>query len=126
MRRLYAACGILLLLLGLTLVNGRYARGLTDGTAAELERARTLAEEGNWEGAAEAAEGAFRRWQSNAFYLHTVMRHEDADQILRTFHQVRQFLRERDWGQYAAASADLIVQLGLLSDKESAALDNVL
>lgn len=33
MKRLYAACGILLLLLGLSLTNGWYARRLTARTA---------------------------------------------------------------------------------------------
>lgn len=126
MKRLYAACGILLLLLGLSLTNGWYARRLTARTAEELERARALAAQENWDGAAEVTEEAFRRWQNNSLYLHIVMRHEDADQILRAFRQVGQLLSDRDWGQYAAANTDLIVQLGLLSDKETATLDNVL
>lgn len=126
MRRLYAACGILLLLLGLSLANGWYARRLTDRAAAELERAQALAAAEQWDRAETITGDAFQRWQDSAFYLHTVMRHEDADQILRTFRQVGQFLSDRDWGQYAAANADLIVQLGLLSDKEAATLDNVL
>ena len=53
MKRLYAACGILLLLLGLSLTNGWYARRLTARTAEELERARALAAQENWDGAAE-------------------------------------------------------------------------
>ena len=126
MRRLYAACGILLLLLGLSLANGWYAHRISHRAAEELERAQSLAAAENWEQAQSVTEDAFQRWQDNAFYLHTVIRHEDADQILRTFCQVRQYLSDRDWGQYAAANADLIVQLGLLSEKEGAALDNVL
>ena len=126
MRRLYAACGILLLLLGLSLANGWYAHRISARAAEGLERAQNLAAAEDWEQAQSVTEDAFRRWQYNAFYLHTVIRHEDADQILRTFCQVRQYLADRDWGQYAAANADLIVQLGLLSEKEEASLDNVL
>ena len=126
MRRLYAACGILLLLLGLSLANGRYARRISCQAAEELERAQALAAAEDWEQAQSVTEDAFQRWQGSSFYLHTVIRHEDTDQILRTFCQVRQYLSDRDWGQYAAANADLIVQLGLLSEKEEAALDNVL
>ena len=126
MRRLYAACGILLLLLALSLANGWYARGLTARAMAELEHARELAAAEQWERAETITGDTLRRWRDNSLYLHIVMRHEDTDQILRTFRQVEQFLSERDLDQYAAANADLIVQMELLSDKEAATLDNVL
>ena len=45
--------------------------------------------------------------------------------ILRAFRSVLQYLDIREMDQYAAANADLMVQLELLSEMEQASLGNV-
>ena len=54
------------------------------------------------------------------------MRHSDTDQILRGFRCVLQYLTLQEMDQYAAANADLIAQIRLLSEMEQATLVNVL
>ena len=50
----------------------------------------------------------------------------DTDQILRTFRQVIQYLELEELDQYAAANADLVAQLELLSEMEQPSLVNIL
>ena len=81
---------------------------------------------GDWEGAAALSGEAFRRWQDRGFYLHVLMRHSDADQIFRSFRTLEQYLALEEPGQYAAANADLIAQLELLSEMEQPSWKNIL
>ena len=69
---------------------------------------------------------AYEEWEGRELYLHIVTRHGDADQILRSFRSVLQYLDIQEVDQYAAANADLIVQLELLAEMEQAELTNVL
>lgn len=126
MKRLSLACGLLAALLALSLLNGWKAGQFTSWAAQQLEQAQQLAQEDHWDQAGALTEQVFQRWQDHRFYFHAVMRHQDTDQILRAFHQVRQYITLEEMDQYAAANADLAVQLRLLGEMESAALENVL
>ena len=126
MKRLWAASALLVLLLAASLVNARYALSLTQSLAQPLEQAQQLAEEGDWTGARRLTRESYDRWNSRHFYLHSVLRHSDTDQILRSFRCVMQYLELEEMDQYAAANADLVSQLELLSEMEQATLVNVL
>jgi thioredoxin-like negative regulator of GroEL len=91
-----------------------------------LEQAQALTQEDQWEQAEELTRQVLEDWQSHHFYLHTVLRHSDTDQIFRSFQAVLQYLSLREMDQYAAANADLIAQLHLLAEMEQASLVNVL
>lgn len=125
MRRLWIAAGLLLALLGLTIVNGWYAGTLTGGMEEQLRRAQTQAERGDWAQAEELTRQAYGDWQKHHFYFHTTMRHSDTDQILRTFRSVQEYLKLQEPDQYNAANADLITQLELLAEMEQPAAANV-
>ena len=126
MKRLWAACAILLFLLSAALWNGWYTGRFTQQAAQQLEQAQRLAEADRWEEAGALTEAVFQRWQGHSFYFHAVMRHQDTDDILRTFCQVRQYIQLEEMDQYAAANADLAVQLRLLGEMEAPSLENVL
>lgn len=126
MKRFVIAAVILAIMLGGSLYNAWYAQTLTEGLSRRLEHSHQLAQQGCWDQAAHLTWEVYQDWQSHHFYLHTVMRHSDTDQILRGFRCVLQYLTLQEMDQYAAANADLIAQIRLLSEMEQATLVNVL
>jgi len=126
MKRLWIAVGLLLFLLAGTLLNAYYAQMFADRLSDQLEQARSMAQEVQWPQAHAITQRAYKEWQLNHFYLHTIMRHSDTDEILRTFQAVLQYLELREMDQYAAANADLITQINLLAEMEQVSLVNIL
>ena len=126
MKRLWVAGAVMALMLGGTLVNAWYAETLTSGLAQRLEQAQVLAYGDRWPEAEALTKEVYQDWQDHHFYLHTVMRHSDTDQILRSFRGVLEYLKLGEIDQYTAANADLVAQLELLSEMEQATLVNVL
>ena len=97
MKRLWAASALLAVLLGAALVNAWYSRSFTEKMAQELEQACQMARDDDWEGARRLTWAVYQDWQGKHFYLHTVMRHGDTDQILRSFQGVLQYCSWRRW-----------------------------
>ena len=126
MKRLWTAAALLVLLLGISLANGRYAQSLTGDMTKQLRQAQSLAEKGDWSRAESVTRQVYADWQGHHFYFHTTMRHSDTDQVLRTFRQVMEYLRLQEPDQYNAANADLMAQLELLAEMEQPSAANVL
>ncbi|MCI9157651.1 MAG: DUF4363 family protein [Lawsonibacter sp.] len=126
MKRLWIAAGLLVLLLGASLVNGWYAQKITGEIREGLLQAQSLAEQEDWTRAEALTRQAYEDWQSSRSYFHITMRHSDTDQVLRGFRQVLEYLQLREPDQYNAANADLMTQLELLAEMEQAAVANVL
>ena len=126
MKRLWIAAALLTLLLALTLGNAWYSHTLTQSLSQPLVEAQQLARQQQWEQARQLTRQAYDSWNAHHTYLHCVLRHSDTDQILRSFRCVMQYLDLEEMDQYAAANADLISQLELLSEMEQASLVNVL
>ena len=126
MKRFWTAVLILLLLLSASLWNGWYVNRFGQQAAQQLEQAQEMAKQDRWEQADELTKTVFQQLNAKKFYFHAVMRHQETDEILRTFHQVLQYIALNEMDQYAAANTDLAIQLQLLGEMESAALENVL
>ena len=126
MKRLWIATGLLVLLLGASLINAWYAQSLTGEMADRLRQAQALTEQDNWVQAEAVTRQVYEDWQSHHFYFHTLMRHGDTDQVLRAFRQVLEYLPLQEPDQYNAANADLMAQLELLAEMEQASVVNVL
>lgn len=126
MKRLWIASGLLIVLLAASLVNSWYAGNFTSGLSRRLEQAQALTKQDEWDQAEQITRQVFQDWERGHFYLHVFMRHSDTDQILRAFHSVLQYLELEEMDQYAAANADLVTQLELLSEMEQPTLVNVL
>ena len=126
MKRLWIAAALLAFLLGASLAHPRYSQSLTGDMTDRLRQAQSLAEGENWDQAEAVTRQVYEDWQDHHFYLHTLMRHSDTDQVLRAFRQVLEYLRLQEPDQYNAANADLIAQLELLAEMEQASVVNVL
>ena len=126
MKRLWIAAALLAFLLGASLANAWYSQSLTGDMTDRLRQAQSLAEGENWDQAEAVTRQVYEDWQDHHFYLHTLMRHSDTDQVLRAFRQVLEYLRLQEPDQYNAANADLIAQLELLAEMEQVSVANVL
>ncbi len=126
MKRLYIAAALLIALLGASLANAWYAQRLTGEMREELSQAQLHAKQGNWSRAESLTRQVYEDWQNHHFYLHTLMRHSDTDQVLRAFRTVLEYLQLQEPDQYNAANADLMAQLELLAEMEQASVVNVL
>lgn len=126
MKRLTAAAGILLFLLGLSIYSGLALSKLSSDCIAQLEHAQEMATQNNWDSAQEITHSVYNTWERHSFALHALLRHAEADEILVSFRCVKQYLELEEMDQYAAANITLITQLELLAEMEQASPDNVL
>ena len=126
MKRLWMAVLLLAALLSLCLVNAWYSLTLTRQLSEQLDQAQALVEQDQWDQARSITQEVYDSWNGHHFYLHVFLRHSDTDQLLRTFRQVIQYLDLEELDQYAAANADLVAQLELLSEMEQPSLVNIL
>ena len=115
MRRLWISLSTLALLFCLTLYNTHYLNGYTGELTTLLRQAEICAADGDWDAAADKTEAALDCWNRHETYLHVVMQHRDTDEILLSFQEVQQLIsHQEDGGEYSAANARLITQIGLL------------
>ena len=126
MKRLAVSYTILLLLLALSLVSGWYIDTLCDNYIQQLKSAQQLAEQDDWPQARAITQAVFQDWTGRNFLLHTLLRHNDTDQILLSFRSTTEYLLLEEMDQYAAANATLVTQLELLAEMEQPTLKNVL
>ena len=127
MYRLIVSLFALFFLFGITVYNSYYLNSYTQELTELLTEAEACAEDGDWDAAADKTEAALDRWRSREAYLHTVLQHRDTDDVLLSFQEVRQLIvHQEDGGEYSAANARLITQIGLLSEMEALNLKNIL
>lgn len=127
MRRLCASAAVLTALFGISLLNSHCLSMLTGQLNELLREAETCVLYEDWDAAADKTEAALDLWSSRETYLHMTLQHEDTDQILLGFYEVRQLLSTQEaGGEYFAANAQLITRIELLSEMEQLNLKNLL
>ena len=126
MKRLWIAVGLLCAVFAATLLNSHYLLGFTGELAEYLVQAEERAEQGDWKDSDELTKQALDLWESHDFYLYTMLRHADADQVLSGFREVQEFINCQEGGEYSAANARLIAQIELLSEMEQFTIKNLL
>ncbi|WP_243414200.1 DUF4363 family protein [Pseudoflavonifractor phocaeensis] len=125
MKRLWLAAALLAAALAVTIWNARHLDGLTGALIGQLEEARQLVSEERWQEAEQLVKTARDRWRSHDTYLHVTLRHGDTDEIQLGFEETLRLLQTREVGEYAAASAQLMGRLSLLSEAEQLTLENL-
>ena len=126
LRRLWIACALLLSLLAVSLLHGWHVKQITEEVESRLASAQSRAEAGEWETAAALTRDAYRDWERNRAYVYILLQHAEADEILRSFQSVQEYVNLQELDQYAAENADLRAQLRLLAEQEQPSLLNVL
>ncbi len=126
MRRLWASLAILVFLFCAALVNSWYLNHYTNELVTLLRQAESCAASGDWDAAGDKTEAALIVWKDRETYLHMVLQHQDTDQVLLNFQEVRQLItHQEDGGEYAASNARLIAQIELLSEMEELTFKNI-
>lgn len=125
MKRLWIALALLAALLCGTLLHTWSLGGFTRTLTHSLEQAQNLARADRWEEARALTEDSLDTWRGRDVYLHVLLRHADTDQIYAGFQEVLALLESGEYGEYAAANARLVTQIGLLSEAEQLTLKNV-
>ena len=118
MRRFWAAFGLLIAMLGLTVFNAWYMGEITGSVSGRLVAAEEMAARDGWEQAEEMTRQCFADWEAHHAYLHIVSRHSDTDAILISFREVLRYITLEEMDQYAAQNRELITQIELLAEME--------
>lgn len=127
MGRLWLSAGLLLTLFSLTLWNTHYLGRCTEEMTLLLLQAEICAADGDWDAAGDKTEAAFYHWNKHETYLHMILPHQDNDEVLLSFQDVRrQIAYQEDLGEYAAANARLVARIGLLYEMEQLSWKNLI
>lgn len=127
MKRLVAS---IFLILALAVGAGAHVWYLTRQTQSisqQLHQAQQQVELGDWDGAYTLTQQAWEQWESQMFYLHTTLHHDDIDQVSTAFRETLAILKQQEQpGEYVAANARILFQLELLVEEELPSLKNIL
>lgn len=126
MKRLIFASAMLAAIFCAVLCSGRFLAQFTGSLSNLLTQAEQSAEQGDWADAEVLTRQARAQWERQDLRLHITLRHADIDQIHTAFQEVLEFITCQEAGEYSAANARLIAQLGLLCEAEQLSLKNVL
>lgn len=127
MRRFLISVVVLTALFCLTMYNSYFLNSYTKELTTLLKQAEFCVADGDWDAAADKTEAALDLWKNRETYLHMVLQHRDTDEVLLSFQEVRQLITHQEHGgEYSAANARLITQIGLLSEMEALNLKNIL
>lgn len=126
MKQLWISVSLLAVIFVATLANAHYLEGFSLGLKDILAQAEMVAEQEDWAVAESLTQEALQKWESHDMYLYTMLRHSDADQVHTGFHEVMEFIRCQEGGEYSAANSRLIAQIELISQMEQFSLKNLL
>ena len=88
MKLVYVAAALLVIVCAFALWNVYFMNHMIDGLLDEIGRAEAVAERGDFEAAANLAEGAAETWRSREFYTNIAMRHNEVDQTTALFYDL--------------------------------------
>lgn len=127
MKRLMCSLTLLALLVGLACLHVWYLTKQTHALSQQLDQAQLKVQSGNWEEAYTMTQQAWEQWESQMFYLHITLHHQDIDQVSTAFQETLAILEQKEQpGEYAAANARILYQLELLVEAELPSLKNIL
>lgn len=117
---------VLAAILAFALWNGRAMRLDTDRWRAQLQQADTLAQAGDWSGAAAALSDSYEDWSARQTYLHIVTEHDAVDDAEAMYHRAMAFAETQESSEFRAELSDLRDQLRLLAEMERFSIRNIL
>lgn len=124
-RGLLFPAAVLAAVLAFCLWNGAAMAARTDLWQGPLEEADSLAQSGDWEGAAAAIAGSYDGWSRHQTYLHCVTGHEAVDGAEAMYRRALAFAGAEEESELRAELADLRAQLRRLAEMEELSVRNV-
>ena len=127
MKRLWISAGLIALLVILAAFHVWKLSNYTSNLEQQLELVQRHLNREDWENATPLLHDAYRQWEDKGFYLHTMLRHEDIDDIRASFREAMSYLDSReDAAECAAILGRLRNQLELLLEAELPSIRNLL
>ena len=127
MRRLISSVCLIVALAGAAGVHVWHLSQHTHSIAQQLTQAQHLVEQGNWADAYQLTQQAWEQWESQTFYLHITLHHQDIDQVSTAFGEALAILKQQEQpGEYVATNARILYQLELLVEAELPSVKNIL
>lgn len=117
---------VLAVILAFAVWNSRTMQTDTDRWRAQLQQVETLAQAGDWSGAAAALADSYEDWTSRQTYLHIVSEHDAVDDAEAMYHRSAAFAAAQEPSEFRAELSDLRDQLRLLAEMERFSIRNVM
>lgn len=117
---------VLAAILAFAVWNSRTMQTDTDRWRAQLQQVETLAQAGDWSGAAAALADSYEDWTARQTYLHIVSEHDAVDDAEAMYHRSAAFAAAQEPSEFRAELSDLRDQLRLLAEMERFSIRNVM
>lgn len=117
---------VLAAILAFAVWNSRTMQADTDRWRAQLQQADTLAQAGDWSGAAAVLSDSYEDWSARQTYLHIVSEHDAVDDAEAMYHRSAAFAAAQEPSEFRAELSDLRDQLRLLAEMEHFSIRNIL
>lgn len=117
---------VLAAILAFAIWNSRTMTADTDRWRTQLHQSDTLAQAGDWAGAAAALTESYEDWSSRQTYLHIVSEHDAVDDAEAMYHRALAFAATQESSEFRAELSDLGDQLRLLAEMERFSIKNIL
>ena len=125
MKAFFVPAGLLAVILGCSLWAGRYVETRTDAWSAQLEEAAEAAGREDWGQVREVLQGAYEDWARDKTFFHTIIEHDELDEMEQNFRAVTSACEQQDGGEFLFQLDQLIGRLELIAETQSASIQNI-
>ena len=126
MKKEWIAAGLLALLFTAALINIACLDSLIGRIGDDVDRARSLAESGDFPAAEAALDTAIEHWVAANAYTHIFIRHPEIDSTSDAFFELKELLAEQNADGFPSAFDKLNYHLNSIDEMEHIRLGSVL
>lgn len=126
MRALTIPAAVLAAVLAFALWSGCYVQGRTEVWTALLGEADRLAGEERWQETAQQLRRSYESWQESRTFLHTIVEHDDLDEVETFFAAAFAACDEEDIPDFHTSLNQLAEKLTLLAETQEISIKNIL
>ena len=123
-REIFAAL-LLLAMCTVLFLNINYMNKLSSEIIALTEAAAEASYSGSWEDAAKNAEAAIGIWEDNKLYTHTVLFHNEVDEVSRAMYELLSEIYSQNTGRVKGSAMLLIALMQSTYEKEAVTFENI-
>lgn len=126
MKHALLSAGVLLLCLIFSLISMQQIMDVCGRTSQLLEQTQAAIVQEDFSAAQSTLDRAEDTWKTKEGFLGVVLSHEDVDEVLAGFSELRQYIQVRDLDDCRAVCARLITSVHHLQEMERLTVSNIL
>lgn len=126
MKQILISAGILLVCLAFSLISLFVILDVCNQTSNLLEQSLSSASAEDFQVAEQTLRQAEQAWREKENFLGIVLRHDDMDEILTVFSELKQYAQVEDLDDYRANCAKLLAAIDHVRQTEKPKLPNIL